>query len=222
MNPFRAFRAFRGQGVTSVPKKIALMVAGSLALLLALGFADSNNARLMPSIKEHFAGLLLARGFADPNNVQLMPAFFSPDHFSAAKPEEPPDKEGISRAIAAFNRDLVQAYLDLDPAVLAAVQMDDDLRRNYIEEIAFLQKDGRALELTVGEISLTKVTSLPNAMLSVNTVESVRVRYLNAKDKTALVSYPEARYTMNYTLDRAESGWKIVQIATISVGKRDE
>lgn len=180
--------------------KIVLMVAGSLVLLLALAFADPDNIRLMPSFSEHF---------------QQVTAI-------GAVPVNSPDKAGISHAIAAFNRDLARAYLQLDAAALAAVPLDDRLRQSYVQEIDFLQKNGRALELLVGNVSLIKVAMLSKDILSVSTVEPVRVRYLNAKNKTEIVSYPEERYAMRYTLERIESGWKIVQVETMSVSKRDE
>ncbi|MDH4235172.1 MAG: hypothetical protein OEV15_08570 [Gallionella sp.] len=195
----------------SIPKKIVLMVAGSLALLLALGFADPNTVKLMPSMFSHLSSRFL-----------YLASFFSQNSPVDVAPKALPDEQGVSRAIVEFNRNLSRAYLELDPAALEAVSLDDGLRRNYSKEIAFLQRDGRALEMTVRNTSLKKVTVLPNAMLSVNTVESVRVRYLNAVNRTEIVSYPEARYAMNYTLDKDASGWKIMQVETLNVDKRDE
>ena len=183
-------------------KKTVFMVLGSLALLLALGFADPTNVRLMPSIKEHFTGLLLALGFADQKGA--------------------PAEEGISPAIVEFNRKLSLAYLELNPAALTDAVMDDGLRRNTIEEINFLQQDGRVLELTVQDIRIKKVSRLANLMLSVDTLESVKVRYLKAADRTEIIAHPEASYAMNYTLDKAASGWKIVGVETRKPGKGND
>ena len=183
-------------------KKTVFMVLGSLGLLLALGFADPTNVRLMPSIKEHFTSLLRVLGFADAKDA--------------------PDEEGISPAIVEFNRKLSLAYLELNAAALRDAVMDDGLRQNYIEEINFLQQDGRALELTVQDIRIKKVSQLDKLMLSVDTLESVKVRYLKAADRTEIVVYPEAIYAMNYTLDKAASGWKIVGVETLRPGNRNE
>ena len=183
-------------------KKTVFMVLGSLALLLALGFADPANVRLMPSIKEHFTNLLQVTGFADAKGA--------------------PAEEGISPAIVEFNRKLSLAYLELNPAALTDAVMDDGLRRNTIEEINFLQQDGRVLELTVQDIRIKKVSRLANLMLSVDTLESVKVRYLKAADRTEIIAHPEASYAMNYTLDKAASGWKIVGVETMRPGKRNE
>ena len=198
MNPLNVFRAFRGQSETPLAMKIILMVAGSLALGLVLAFADPDNTRLMPSFSEHF------------------------QQVTGEVSEKRLDEQEISRVIAAFNRDLARAYLELDATALASVPLDERLRKDYVEEVAFLKKDGRVLELTVRDIRVSGMAGLSNDMLSVTTVESVRVRYLNAKDKTEIVSYPEARSAMNYTLDKVASGWKIVQVATLNVGRRDE
>ena len=183
-------------------KKTVFMVLGSLALLLALGFADPTNVRLMPSIKVHFTNLLRALGVVEPQNE--------------------PVAEGISPAIVEFNRKLSLAYLELNAAALRDALMDEGLRQNYIEEINFLQKDGRVLELTVQGIRIEKVSKLDKLMLSVDTLESVKVRYLNSTDRSQILAYPEAIYAMNYTLDNSASGWKIVAVETRELGKRND
>lgn len=186
-------------------KKTVFMVLGSLALLQVLGLADPTSVRLMPSLREHFSDLLQASGFTDPKAA--------------------PDKEAIQRVIAEFNRKLSLAYLELNPAALTDALMDDGLRKNYIEEINFLQQDGRALELTVKEIRIQKITRLGDPAeqkLSVDTLESVKVRYLKATDRTEILAHPEAIYAMNYTLDKAASGWKIAGVKTMPTGKRNE
>ena len=183
-------------------KKTVFMVLGSLALLLALGFADPTNVRLMPSIKEQFTNLLQVTGFADAKGA--------------------PAEEGISPVIVEFNRKLSLAYLELNPAALTDAVMDDGLRRNTIEEINFLQQDGRVLELTVQDIRIKKVSKLDKLRLSVDTVESVKVRYLKAADRTEIIAHPEASYAMNYTLDKAATGWKIAGVETMRPGKRNE
>ena len=179
------------------------MVLGSLAILLVFGFADPTNVRLMPSIKEHFTSLSQMLGF-----------------FTDEK--EAFDEEGISRAIAEFNRKLSLAYLELNPAALTDAAMNEDLRRGYIEEIDFLQKDGRALALAVQDIRVEKVRRLDKLKLSVDTVESVKVRYLEAADRTEIMAFPDTSYAMNYTLDEANSGWKIVGVATMRPGRHNE
>lgn len=177
--------------------KTALMVAGSLAVLLGLGVADPGNSRLMPS-------------------------FFSTDPPPGVVPRGAVDEQGIRRAIAQFNEALAAAYLDLDSSALAAAPIADALRRSYVEEIAFLVKDRRALEMTVRDIRIAEVRWLPERMLSVDTVETVKVRYLGAADRAQILAYPETRYAMNYTLEESAAGWRITGAQTMEAGKRDD
>ncbi len=179
-------------------KKITLMVLGALALLLALGLADPRYGRLMPSQLEHLA-----------NRFGV-----------AAKPVV--DKPAMHGAIVQFNRQLSAAYLALEPAALAAEPMTDSLRQDYVAEIAFLKSQGRALEQTVQDIRIEEVTRLPDLTWSVNTVEAVTVRYLNAADRTPIASYPVSNYAMNYTLDKSSSGWTMVRVETRKMRKRDD
>jgi len=177
--------------------KTALMVAGSLALLLGLGVADPGNSRLMTS-------------------------FFSIDPPPGVVPKGTADEQGLVRTITRFNRTLSTAYLELDPAALAALPMDDALRRNYAGEIAFLARDGRALEMTVRNIRIAEVRRLPDRMLSVDTVEFVSIRYLSPADRTQLRADPETKYLMNYRLEDSAAGWRITGVQTMEAGKRDD
>lgn len=168
------------------------MAAGSLALLIALGHADPSSTRLMSSLFSNEPVGVLAKG-----------AF---------------DEDAIYRAILEFNRDLSKAYLQLDPAALAANPMADALKRNYAEEIAFLKNDGRALQMTAENIRIKTVARLPSERLSVDTVESVKIGYLNASDGSQRIAPATASYAMNYTLDKSGAGWKVVGVETMKAG----
>ena len=195
-------------------KKTVFMVLGSLALLLALGFADPGNSRLMTTF------------LSSPSATWWWPHLCYDCQNKAPPPAVAPkgsaEQAALQRAIAAFNRNLSLAYLGPNPAALMATPMADGLRQNYIEEINFLQRDGRALELTVRDIRIEKVAGLTPLKLSVDTVESVKVRYLKASDRTEIVTSPVASYWMNYTLEKAASGWKILGVETTHLGKRSE
>ena len=167
-------------------------------------------------------GLLLGLGFADPGNTRLMSSFFSNAPRPGVLATGAFDEAGIIRAIAEFNRRLSAAYLELDPAALGDYPMDEGLRRDYAAEIAFLKQDGRALEMTVRHIRIERVRRLPSSMLSVDTVESVKVRYLNTADRAQIADHPAATYAMNYTLEKSAAGWKIAGVETMRAGKRDE
>lgn len=169
------------------------MVVGALALLLALGFADEDKYLLMPSfLKNPRMGVL---------------------------PKGEPSEEGIYSTISLFNRGLSSAYLALDPSALMHLPMDERLRRSYVEEIAFLRKGGRAMEMTVTDVRIEEVSRLPSDLVSVRTTESVVLRYLTPSDGTEVASYPKTGYVMNYLLEPSASGWKVLGTQTLKVGK---
>ena len=176
------------------------MVAGSLLLLLVLGFSDPDKNRLLPSFSEHATEKISA----------------------GAPPKDSLDEAEIIRTLTDFNRRLSLAYLELDADALKVVPLDDRIRKSYADEIAFLKKDGRVLEQTVQNIKVKKVIWLSDTVLSVDTVETVKVRYLNATDRKEILAYPEASYAMNYRLADAAPGWKIADVETMKVGRRDE
>lgn len=166
--------------------------------------------------------LLIVLGHADPGSKRLMPALFSNDEPVGALPKGSFDERAIHREIVEFNLDLSRAYLALDPAAIAARPMADDLKRRYAEEIAFLKSDGRALQMAVGDIRIKTVARLPSELWSVDTVESVKIGYLNAADGSQRTVPMTASYAMNYTLDKSGAGWKVVGVETMKVGGRDE
>ena len=196
-------------------KKTAWMVVGALTLLLGLGIADPGNARLMPAFlsNDHMPAIFLFR---------WMPSFFLQPPMPGVVPKGSADEAAMLRAIAEFNRKLSVAYLALEPAALAAEPMADSLRQDYGAEIAFLKRQGRALEQTVQDIRIEEVARLPDLTWSVNTVEAVTVRYINATDRTPITTYAASNYAMNYTLDKSSSGWTMIRVDTRKTGKRDE
>ena len=196
-------------------KKTVWMVVAALTLLLGLGIADPGNARLMPTFlsNDHMPATFLFR---------WMPSFFLQPPMPGVVPKGTADEAAMLRAIVEFNRQLSAAYLALEPAALAAEPMADSLRQDYGAEIAFLKRQGRALEQTVQDIRIEEVARLPDLTWSVNTVEAVTVRYLNAADRTPIAAYPASNYAMNYTLDKSSSGWKMIRVEARKTGKRDE
>lgn len=196
----------------AIIRKTVWMVLGALAILLSLGLADPNNSRLMTTF------------LSSPSAPWWWPHLcYNCDNKApppAVAPKGSAEEAALQRAIAEFNRNLSLAYLGPNPAALTATPMADGLRQNYLEEIGFLQRDGRVLELTVQDIRMEKVTRLTPLMLSVDTVESVKVRYLKVSDRTEIATSPVASYWMNYTLEKAASGWKIAGVETMHLEKR--
>lgn len=177
----------------AIIKKTVAMVIGALALLLVLGFSDADKYLLMPSFFDNHRVGVLSKGEVD--------------------------EKRIYRTISRFNRNLSSAYLVLDASPLRSSPMAEDLRRSHIDELAFLRKIGRAMELTVTDVRIEEVRRLPNDLLSVRTTESVALRYLSDRDGTEIVSYPQTGYVMNYLLEPSRSGWKVMRAETVKVEK---
>ena len=173
-------------------RRTALMVAVALALLLALGSADPDHRRLMTS-------------------------FFATGLRLGVLPGSAPEQAQVLDAVTHFTRSLSAAYLALDPAPLEAVPVGDSLGRGLAEEIAFLRKNGRALDMTVRDIRMLSVQRLENQVLRASTAELVAVRYLRAADRTEIEAQPAARYTMKYLLEPAGQGLRIVAVETLGV-----
>jgi hypothetical protein len=167
------------------------MVAGALGILVALGLADEDKYQLMPSFRGNLRVGVLPKGDAD--------------------------EESLYRAISQFNRQVSLAYKSLDPSPLASLPMDDRLRSAYLDELAFLARRGRTMEMSVGNLELQEVRRLPNELVSVTTTESVALRYLRTADRTEIESHPQASYVMHYLLEPYGAGWKLVRSETSSV-----
>lgn len=131
------------------------------------------------------------------------------------------DVGAIAEVLMKFNKSISGAYLSADPSQLYASSMDEQLRRGYIEEIAFLKRSGRVMDMRVSNVEIKDIKKLSMFLLKVESVESVNVRYLKVADGAEIVSYPEAEYTMNYMLEMDLSGWKIIRAETIKVKRRE-
>lgn len=188
------------QHETSIGKNIALMVVAALLLLLGLGALDENKHLLMPSYTEY------------TKNTPVLGVI----------PKGKADEPGMLGAIAQFNRALSLTYLSLDPAPLASYPLADDVRQSYIEELAFLKNDGRALELTANNVRIDRVERLSVDSYRVETLESVTAKYLSTTDRKEIGAYPATGYVMSYVVKKFPDGWKVMQADTAKVDKRDE
>lgn len=176
-------------------KSTVLMFLGSLMLFFALAFLDEYENVIAP---------ILSKG-PPPGVESLMDI----------------DASAIAEVIVLFNENISGAYLSADSSALYTSSMSEQLRRSYVEEITFLQRDGRIMDMGVSDFEIKKIKKLSMFLLNVETVELVNVRYLKAADGAEIVSYPEAEYTMNYTLEMGLSGWKIIRAETVKVKRRE-
>ena len=176
-------------------KKTALMFLGALMLFFALAFLDEYENLITP---------FLSKG-PPPGAESTMDI----------------DVSVIAEVLMKFNSSISGAYLSADPSQLYASSMDEQLRRGYIEEIAFLKRSGRVMDMRVSNVEIKNIEKLSLFLLRVEAVEFVSIRYLKYADGAEIVSHPEAKHVTNYTMELALSGWKIVRAETIKVERRE-
>lgn len=126
----------------------------------------------------------------------------------------------VLKEIREFNAFLASAYLASDPSSLTLLPIDERLRSSITEEINYLTREGKVMDLRVKDIEIEKIERLspisPN-LIRATTRETVRLRYLSLSKRNEEVAYQETRYNVVYTLMMAGSKWKITSYETRSV-----
>lgn len=125
--------------------------------------------------------------------------------------------ENVNRTIMDFSSSLSKAYLAGDPSLLAAGLIDDKLRTVIAEEITYLKREGRVMELSVKDLKIEEIRFISSRLIRVSTTETVGLRYLNIDDKKEIITYPDARQDMVYTVEYIMGKQKILSFEVISV-----
>lgn len=167
--------------------KIILLFAGAVASFLLFSYIDEYENLMLPFFK--------AEG----------PAIAVP---SAGVSDE------IKSTLDGFTDSLEKAYHSSDPTPLRLANIDAKLYSSISQEIDYLRREGRVMELDVKEVSIEKVEALSRDIVRVTTSERVGVRYLNTLDSKETL-YPDAMYVMVYTIAVSGSGLKIVNYETV-------
>ena len=171
------------------------MFLGALLLFFALAHVDQYESLILPLLSKD-----------KPSDVA-----------SATKVRE----DEVLKVLVGFNDALKRAYSSLNPSGLFVFSMSDELRQNYLEELAFLKRDGRTMEVEVGAIKVKESRLLSPFMLKVRTVEPVAIRYVNIFDGTEIKSYPVVNYTVEYIFEIAPYGYKVVSVKTVQTEKNN-
>lgn len=133
-----------------------------------------------------------------------------------AKPSEKINND-ILKIIRDFNTSLASAYLTSDPSLLAYGPIDESLRSSIAEEISYLTREGKVMDLKIKDIEIEKVEFISSTLIRATTGETVRLRYLSISKRDEEVAYKETQYNMAYTLVKTDNNWKITNYETISV-----
>lgn len=137
--------------------------------------------------------------------------FFSPSSAEL----EPSEVEAIQKTVRTFNQQLSQAYLERKPQILSPDIASDSLRNIYSGDIHFLERIGRILEVTISSSETVNAALLSEGFAQLRTKESVKLRYLSLKDQSVMEEMPDEIYTMNYSLKKLESSWRLEDAAPV-------
>lgn len=103
--------------------------------------------------------------------------------------------------IKAFNASLSQVYQSSDPSKVSILPANDAVQRVIAEEIGFLMKSGKVMELNAEPLRIERVDKVSPEITRVRTTELVSVRYLNYGDRSIIVPEKVAEYHMVYTFE---------------------
>ncbi len=103
--------------------------------------------------------------------------------------------------IKAFNISLSQVYQSSDPSKVNMLPASDAVKRVIAEEIGFLMKSGKVMELNAEPLRIEKVDKVSPEITRVRTAELVSVRYLNYSDRSVITPEKVAEYHMVYTFE---------------------
>jgi len=177
-------------------KKIVLMFAGAILSFLILSYIDEYENLVMPFV-------------ASPTS----------DNYTTVSPDGM--NEDIRDMILAFNRGLARAHFTSDPSLLNQLSIiDDSLRPSLAGEIAYLAREGKIMDINVKELNVDKVQAVSPQTIQVYTKETVGLRYLSSATGIETVIYPDAQYSMRYTVRATGGELKIAAFETMSVKGR--
>lgn len=154
--------------------------------------------------------------YIDEYENLVLPLFNTPTEdrtFAKFKNETVSD---IKDAIYDFNENLTVAYIAADPSLLNIKLIDNQLRNIIAEDIRYLIKERRVMELRVREIDISEIKQTLNGLMQVRTREAISLRYLNLLDngKEQIPSLEE--HEVNYLLKRTGDVWRIYSVETQS------
>lgn len=172
-------------------RKIALLFVGAAASFMLLSYVDEYENLLLPFF-----------------SAERRTANISTDEI----------KEDLLITINDFNKMLYSAYFLSDISVLSSEQIGDGVRSAIAEDISYLTKEGKVMDLKIKSIEIKRVTALSARHIQVTTRGKAELRYLDRSGKEEGM-YQETEYPMAYTLEQVKGGWKVISFETTSVSE---
>ena len=110
------------------------------------------------------------------------------------------DPYEIEETLNRFVKKLSEAYLAYSPDLIKEIPLADDLREELVEEIRFLETDGRIQEFQVKNLWLQNVSQVAPDKVRATTRESISIRYLDVSDGSEIKAIPTAFFDMRCVL----------------------
>lgn len=160
--------------------------------------------------------LFLILASIDDYKALILPFFMKEGNEKKALSIPKVDEE-VAGFIRSFNTLLSQVYLSSDPARVGILPVNDSLKNDLAEEIDFLGRNNKVMDISVRDTKIEEVTRLSPLIFRVKAKETVSLSYLNLSDRSVVMPEKVAEYQTVYTLEMQKSGWIVVGVETVDV-----
>lgn len=118
----------------------------------------------------------------------------------------------VKKFLDGFNSALSEVYLAGDERKLSDLPVSEELRRAFKEDISFLKRRGKILEIIFDRVKVVKVNRMSFVVTRVEAREEARIAYrlTNAPDDT--LTYSKLKYGVAYTLIAGTEGLMVADI----------
>ena len=174
-------------------KKIILLFSGAIASFFFLSYVDEYEALILP----FFVEKKNERPPVDVSNSGL--------------------EKDLLKALVAFHQITYDAYMSADPSFLMRGQVDTLLSQKIAQEIKYLIKEGRIMDMRVSDIVIKKISPSSLGAILVDTSEIVEIDYYSNITGAKLRSYPPAKYDIRYSLNWRNNRWHVFSFETVGI-----
>ena len=173
-------------------RKIVLLFLGALFSFFAFSYIDEYENLIAPFFTESTTNPTPSKDFENRHSSEL------------------------ENTIVNFNASLSKAYLEMDPSLLSS-NVDKGLMKSIAGDIRYLAREGKIMDIKVVSLKIEKIESLSASMLSLETKETVKLRYLDLPDRHESAAHPPAIFRMKYSLAWSGGEWQILSFETVLV-----
>lgn len=174
-------------------KKIILLFVGAAASFLVFSYIDEYESLIRPLLSEKKND----RPFVTVREGDI--------------------KSEIKETLVAFHKVLANAYLASDPSMLMRPPVDQRLIPTIAQEIDYLTREGKFMDMRVSDISIHKIVSLAPTSVMAETEETVEISYYANSSRQKIISYPPVYYDIRYSFNWRNNRWYVISFETIGI-----